>query len=338
MIDEQLDRMVRDVDPYRPLGHLDGAREALLEEIMSDPVARRRPVRRFAGALVAAAVLAAALTVSTLARDDAQVATDAAGQPVVYTPAAMKAAEEHPRLLIDQPGWKVKTVYGFASKSGTVNFGNGGKQLAMNWYPADQYAGHHADRRHVSAPQPATVDGWPGDLFRYSDTDYAVMLRPRDGAFVELRGSGWPRAEFEAVLGHVVRADVRTWLAALPPEIVTPDRVAQRAAEVLADIPLPPGFDTATFADGGASDPYQFGALVTGRVGCAWIDEWQRAKKAGDEAAVRRAADALRGSHQWKVLNEMVDEGDWSEVFWEIADQTAAGKLPEYYASGLGCE
>ena len=71
----------------------------------------------------------------------------------------------------------------------------------------------------------------------------------------------------------MVRVDVRTWLAALPANIVTPDRAGAAAAEVLADVPLPPGFDVGSLDVRGADDPYQFGAAMTGRVGCAWIAE-----------------------------------------------------------------
>ena len=43
MTEEHLERMVRDADPYRPdvIGHLDGAKQSLLEEIMSEPTLDR---------------------------------------------------------------------------------------------------------------------------------------------------------------------------------------------------------------------------------------------------------------------------------------------------------
>ncbi|MFI7426537.1 hypothetical protein ACIBPB_06080 [Micromonospora sp. NPDC049836] len=368
MTEEHLDRMVRDADPYRPdlLGHLDGAEQTLLEEIMSEPTPaavaeppqprprpRRATVRRLAGVFAAAAVLTGALVLPGLLRADpdgdrsapAAGAQDpagdpsapAAGAPVRYSPVALKAAEENPRLLIDQPGWRATTVYGFAEQQGTIAFRNGDRELEMNWYPAEHYDTFRADRLDVSDPEPVTVDGWPGELFTYQADDFAVMLRPRDGVFVELRGGVGRRADFDRVLARVVRADVRTWLAALPPEIVTPDRVDARAAAVLADVPLPPNFDQAALASLGTNDAYQFGAGVTSKVGCGWIAEWLRADRAGDEAARRRAGEALRSSHNWRVLHEMKDEGDWPEVFWEIADKVAAGEVPAGYAQGLGC-
>ncbi|WP_089154762.1 hypothetical protein [Micromonospora sp. NBS 11-29] len=352
MTDDQLDQMVRDADPYRPdaVGHLDGAQQALLAEIMAAPTlqrilepppprlpARRGRIRRTAGALAAAAVLAGALAVPAVL-PERPADGPAAATPVVYSAAAMKAAEENPRLLINRPGWKVTTVYGFAAQQGTIRFRNGRQELEMNWYPVGSYDDFHADRLAVGRPEPVTVDGWPGDLFAYSAGDFEVLLRPRDGVFVGLRTGGhWTRDTFGRALTDVVRVDVRTWLAALPPEIVTPDRAAAEVARVLADVPLPPGFDPTALDDIGANDPYQFGAAVTGRVGCAWAAEWVRAQQAGDHVALQRATEAFRSSHQWRVLRQMTDEGDWPEVFWEIADEFVTGNPRDTYAQGLGC-
>ncbi|MGY0003955.1 hypothetical protein [Micromonospora sp. I033] len=359
MTEEQLDRMVRDADPCRAgvIAHLDGAKQALLEEIMSEPTPDRvtdspRPrsragrglVRRIAAPLTAAAALVGVLAVSTVVREPpggrqaAPTTSAGPGAAVVYSPVALKAAEENPRLLIDEPGWKVTGVWGFAEQQGRTTFANGRRQVAMDWYPAGEYKGYHADRLLVSAPEAVQVDGWPGDLFRYAATEFAALLRPRDGVFVELRAAGGDRAEFDRLLTHVVRADVRTWLAALPPEIVTPARVDEQARKVLAGVPLPPNFDPATLRDVGTNDPYQFRARVLSRVGCAWIAEWERATRAGDDAALRRAGDALRSSHKWQVLHQMNDEGDYPEAFWRAADEIVAGAPPARFTEGLGCE
>ncbi|MFF5181318.1 hypothetical protein ACFY2Q_25100 [Micromonospora sp. NPDC000316] len=356
MTDEHLDRMVRDADPYRPevVQHLDGAAQNLLEEIMStptlepvaEPPARRLRKRRtllsgLASAGVAAAVLALIFAGSVINGDRGSAPADTSdgNKPVFDSAMVLKAAEESPRLLIDQPGWKATTVYGFPEKEGTITFSNDTSELEMNWYPAATYDSFHEDRLRVSKPEPVKVDGWPAELFQYNAGDFAVMLSPRDGSFVELRtGGAWTRAAFDQVLTRVVRVDARTWLAALPATIITPERESAEAAKVLADVPLPPGFDAATLTGLGVNDKYQFGARVTSRVGCAWIAEWLRAKKAGDDGALRRAADALSSSHRWAVLQGMKDEGDWPEVFWETADKVAAGNPPARYRDALGCE
>jgi hypothetical protein len=355
MTDEHIDRLVRDADPYRPdvVGRLDGAEQTLLEEIMSvpaEPRPRRVPARRLAGAVAAAAVLIAILAFSAVQHRQAgnrpaaipttpSSAGPTTGGSVRYSAVALKAAEENPRLLIDEPGWKATTVYGFTETSGTIAFTEGDRSLEMNWYPGDEYDGYYENRLDVSAPKPATVDGLPGNLFTYSANDFAIMLRPHDGVFVELRTEGdWTRAGFDTVVADIKRVDVRTWLDALPPEIVTPGKVQDAADEVLADVPLPPGFDRAALDGLGTNDPYQFGAEVTSRVGCGWIAEYLRAKGAGDTAAAERAAHALQSSHKWKVLQRMVDQGDWAEAFWEVADEVAAGDVPAGYAQSIGCE
>ena len=352
MTDEHVDRLIRDADPYRPgvIGRLDGAEQILLEEIMSNPVPRHALSRRLVGAVAAAAVLVVILGIAAVQRrhaDDRPTALPATtsttgpatGAPGRFSAVALEAAEQNPRLLVKEPGWKVTSVYGFAEKSGTIAFANGDKDLEMNWYPAGQYDGYYSDRLEVSAPQAAAVDGWPGNLFTYSASDFAIMLRPRDGVFVELRATGsWTRADFNRVVAGVKRVDVDTWLAALPPEIVTPGKVQDAADALLADVPIPPGFDKAALDKLGTNDPYQFGAEVSKRIGCGWIAEWARAKKAGDQAAVKKAQDAMASSHHWKFLQPMVDEGDWAEAFWEIADVLAAGRMPQGYQSSLECQ
>ncbi|MCX5064890.1 hypothetical protein OOJ91_03255 [Micromonospora lupini] len=349
-VEEQFDRLVRDADPGRlgVLGELGGVKQDLLEEIMSESkldrvveVPRQRlRVRGFAGVVAAAAVLVSVVPVSIVVRgqsEDRGVSPIATVDPgVVFSPVAMAAAQRNPRLLIDRSGWRVTELSGFTEELGMIRFRRGGRELEMNWYPASGYAGRYADRLQVNRPKSVRVDGWPGDLFEYSGSDFAVLTRPREDVFVEMRTDGdWSRKEFARVLADIVRVDARTWLAALPAEMVMP--VGERAAKVLVDVPLPPGFDVVALEDIGVSDSYHFGVDVTSRVGCGWIAEWQRARASGDEAAVRRAADALRGSHGWRVLRDLDRAGDWAEVFWEYADEVAAGTVRTGYVGALGC-
>ena len=57
----------------------------------------------------------------------------------------------------------------------------------------------------------------------------------------------------------------------------------------------------------------------------------------GRRAARAAAAQVLATSHDWPVLQQMDDRGDYPEVLWQLADQAAAGQLPDWYADGLGC-
>ncbi|MCX5116411.1 hypothetical protein OG992_04435 [Micromonospora sp. NBC_00362] len=349
--DERVDRLVRDADPggLGGVGDLAGVKRALLEEIVSESgveggagIARRRlRVRRFAGVVTAAAVLMSVVPASMVLRGQAEgggvspIVTPAEG--VVFSPLVLGAAERNPRLLIDRPGWKVTDLSGFTEELGMIRFRRGERELEMNWFSAWVYTYRYSDRLADGPPKSVRVAGWPGDLFQNLNGDFTVLLRPHDDVVVEMSTSGnWSREDLDRVLADIVRVDARTWLAALPAEMVMP--VGERAAKVLADVPLPPGFDVAALEDIGVSDSYQFGVGVTSRVGCGWIAEWQRARASGDEAGVRRAADALRSSHGWRVLRDMDKAGDWPEVFWEYADEISAGTLRPSYVPGLGCQ
>ncbi|XVV13924.1 hypothetical protein ACQP2X_06090 [Actinoplanes sp. CA-131856] len=343
MSDEQIDRLVRDADPSRRDGDLSGAEHALLEEIMSEPVRKPPRWRGLATAVAAAAAVTGVLVASAVIRDRPETgqATPVATRSAPAT-LQFAAAENFPRLLIEQPGWKATHVYGFAGEDGTIAFEDAtGRGFEMNWYAAEHYDGFYKDRLEVSPPEATVVDGWKGARFTYSESRFAIMLEPREGVFVELGSSGgaWTRAGFDKVVADVKRVDVETFLKALPPEIVTPDREDEATKKILADMPVPPGFDMATLKGFGANDSYQFGAKVTGHIACGWIAEWKRAKLAGDTKAQQKATDALRGSHGWKTLNDMNDEGDYPEVLWEYADRTVAGDPPtaEEVDQGLGC-
>jgi hypothetical protein len=347
MNDDRLERLVRDADPYRPdlIDDLRGVEQELLEEIMSAPISfekRRRFLMPLATAAAVVGVLAAGTLVLWNRQDAPSVAlptpsASASASGVSYA-MALRAAEDSPRLLIDEPGWTAVSVYGFAQESGDVLFEKGDRSLNMTWYPATSYQSYYDDRLSVSPPRPAKAGDWAGDIFTYSENDFAIMLKPRDGVFTELRTTGaWTRTSFEALLPKIRRVDAKTWVAALPPEIVTPDRAAQAARQILADVPLPPGFDVNAQTDLGINDRYQFGAQVIGRVGCGWIAEGVRADEAGDRAAYKRVVEALSSSHQWQILVWMRDEGDWAEGFWEVADQIADGRSIANYRDAFDC-
>ncbi|MFY1615480.1 hypothetical protein [Micromonospora sp. WMMD736] len=345
---ERVDELVRDADPGRVLGDVGEVKRALLVEIMAESSFGRRAgvsrrwsgVRGVAGVVTAAAVLVSVLSVSMVVRGRSEgggvspIVTADAG--VVYSPAVVAGAERNPRLLIDRAGWRVTNLSGFAEEQGGVTFRRGGQEVEMTWYPADAYALRYPDRRGEGPARSVRVDGGPAELFQGLNGDFTVMVRPRDGVYVEMRTSGvWSRKEVDRVLAAVVRVDVRTWLAMLPAEMVRPAR--ERAAEVLVGVPLPPGFDVAVFDTVGVSDSYQFGVAVTSRVGCGWIEQWRRARAGGDQDAVRRAVEALAGSHGWRVLRDMDGAGDWPEVFWGVADAVVSGTLPAGYVAALGC-
>lgn len=354
MTDETLDRLVRDADPHDPdaVRDLRGADHSLLEEIMSTPTVSsiwKRGRRTFAvTGLVAATALAVAISVPTLLKDTGTkpgdpgrtVQVDGGTDRIAYSAAAVEVAENNPRLLIDEPGWKATTVYGFAKDSGTINFTKGDRQVEMNWYPADSYQGYFDDRTEVSKRTAITIDGQSGSRVTYAANDIAAMLEPEGPTFVEIRTAGGFKgtADVLQLFGRIKHVSVATWLAALPVEIVTPGKIAKVADEILADVPTPPGFDRNSLTKLGVNDRYQFSAEAVTRVVCGWLDEWQRADKAGDLAAEKRVVAALAGARGWKVLDEMQKTGDYSPGVWDLADRVRAGDNPQTYQENFQCE
>lgn len=380
MNDDRLTQLLRDADPYDS-GDLGGADLALLDEIVAAPAVdqlarRRRSLRRslVSGVAVAATITAVVGTVSLLSSPEGTRSPGATPPPtdpgpsvvtpIKYAAAAVRVAEQNPRILVTAPGWKVRTVEGFSPASGEMTFQlgpdkwrevttygeadsgslmgrsrvNDAPRFEVTWYPRDQYESYRADRARESGLQHLSVLGKRSQMISYSTTEHAVMLPPEGEVFIELRGSVGNEAEFKRFLAEdIEQVDVGAWLAAMPESVVTSGSADKAATAVLAGIPLPPGFDRGSLARGVALDPYQFGAKMTGAVACGWIAEWDRARRAGDDAAAQRAADALGTSRQWKVLNEMNAEGDYPEAIWGYADQVQAGTYPEGYRSGLGC-
>lgn len=357
MNDDYIDQFVCAADPYDPtaFGDLQGAKQELLEEIMSQPPVKqliprgRRRVLFASVTLVAAAALTVALAAPTLLSHDNEtphVATPTHGQTVntdkgqiVYAAAVVKAAEQNPRLLIDERGWKVTHVNGFSEDTGTIAFAKGDLDLEMNWYPADQHDGYYEDRLDVSKPETMTAAGQPGALFRYSANDFEILLEPDGSSFAAMRtGGNWKdKAAILAVFAKVKKVDVQTWLDALPPEIVTPGRADTVTNEITADIALPPGFDKTKYDNLGINDRYQFGVKVVDDVVCDWLTTWEQSATAGDKATVQQAVDALKDSRHWKILKEMDASGHYPDGIWQIADQVAPGQNPVRFREIMGC-
>jgi hypothetical protein len=267
--------------------------------------------------------------------------------PVTFAAAAVRVARANPRVLVTAPGWKVRSVEGFDAEAGEMTFQlgpdrmrrekflnsysvvNDAPRLEVAWYPRDQYEFYRADRAREPHLQHLELFGKRAQMISYSATDHAVMLPPQGAVFLELRGNVGDEAAFRRFLADSVeQVDIRTWLAAMPPSVVTAGNLDGAVRKALAGVPRPPGFDASSLGRGLALDSYQFGARITGLVACGWIEEWQRAGASGDAAAQQRAVAAMATSRDWAVLHEMDAEGDYPEVVWQYADEVAAGTFP----------
>ncbi len=133
--------------------------------------------------------------------------------------------------------------------------------------------------------------------------------------------------------------DATTWSASLGDNIVIPDERADAARELLEGVEVPPGFDIDALAILSTDDRYQFIAEVSGAVACGWFHEWFAAVAANDSDRRDNAAAALATSHEWAMLNEIADQGGWSDAVWGYADNLGAidGTTQRQVNDGLGC-
>jgi hypothetical protein len=318
-------------------------RSTLMSEIAVH--SRRRPkLRRRRIVLLAAAsaaVAAAALVSATVSWRNGGTA---------FAAALVRVAQAAPRMLIVEPGWKVTRADEFGVGYGEMTFANGDRKLDLQWDRGIDLGSKLGEPGSGLQPLGTmTVQGASAKLWRYVGSNDFVATWLHGGYGLEARGLASDAAAFRLLVGTLQEVGVNKWLSAMPQSVVKPDGRSKIALAMLDGVPLPPHFDVGSLlqAEGGTVlDRYQLGAKVTGAVGCAWLERWVAARRAGDTAAVRQAVGALATSHHWRVLQQMQAEGAWPRVFWEYADAAAAdapvmgGKpLPveESYRDALGC-
>ena len=355
----------------RDLARLDlraGERD-LLEEIMSTPVLdqpdRRTeavPAKRH-GWLVP--TLAAAATVAVVATaglwvtgpedgaapgmPQAAPSSPAASSPAASEPPAQAADDvANPMLLLDDPAWRVQRVHEDGPFSGEMTFTDGEHVLELRWAPARQHGMYFEDRAYGNQQWPVTLLGLDGTMFRYGDsTDFTTILRPQDGVFLEIRGDLGSKEAYVDVLNRLGAVDGATWAAAMPTGAVAPADAGAVIAEMLADIPVPEGFDAGVLETGLTTDRYQLGAVVAGAAACSWMDSWDDGVKGGDQAAADEAVAAMQTSRRWDVLRDMNGQGDYPEEVWNVAYvvahdvelQRAQSKSERgWWVGGLGCD
>ena len=313
------------------------ARQELLEEIMSTPVIDtvesppRLPRRPPGWAIAVAAAAAVALVVAVplwASRDD-----DAQNVPQQQFAGPGSTGE---RAVLTAPGWSVDYVSESAGE-GEIRYVADGRELAVHWRPADQYDSYVLDREDIGHSVEVDLFGEPSPMWAYSSEDHATIGPVHGDHFFEVRGSGMGEAAYRSLLGQLEKVDPAGFEASLPANIVTPSEQDATIAEMLSDITVPDGFDPKSIKVDGYNERYQVGAPVTMRVTCSWIQAYADAQAAGDQAGVAAAAAAMGGSRDWDVLEEMADQGDWSETVWETADQMAAGRPAGQVSRSFGC-
>ena len=316
------------------------ARASLMAEIAFARRPRRWRRRLFGFAAPAAAAVAAAVVAGIT------LSGGSGGQ--AWAAALVRVAEAAPRLLVSEPGWEITRADQFSVDYGELTLANDERKLEIKWLPAGKY--EHAVATRVTEMEDlgtAPAAGAEARVFRYPGTSDYVAVWRRDDYTVEARALAPDADAFRATLASLDEVDVDTWLSAMPASVVQPATQAEAADEMLAGIPLPPGFDRTAIATGNAvRDRYQLGAQVAGAVACAWIDRWVAARRAGDETRAREAVEAMATSSTWPVLEEMEDEGAYPQVVREYAAAMAGNGLvpggkpltvPSSYEMALGC-
>lgn len=344
-------------DDVLALAQLDALERDLCTAIMREPrrPARRtprlrKPGRRLALALAACAVFAFA--------GGSLVGSDGGGAAPAFAAEAVRIANAVPRLLLAERGWTVQRADQFSVGIGEMTFTDGTSSLDLSWN-ATSGGGTDDVTKYASDPSLRAgglteVAGHRARIYRYvgSADDFVAVWR-QDGYALRFRGGAAPApartlAEFQQLLRALKPASVQDWLSAMPASVVLPVDQDEVVRKMLADVPLPTGFDASRLAGGGAvRDRYQLGARVAGAAACAWIGQWAKARQEGDSAAAAKAVAAMKTSRDWAILREMTSQGDYSRVVWEYADAIAGpgtvvgGKVltvQESYTDALGCD
>ncbi|NEE03005.1 hypothetical protein [Phytoactinopolyspora halotolerans] len=312
---------------------LQQAEADLMEEIMSTPVLETvpaagpsgHPPRRWVTGRRLAAVAGIA-AVATAAMFAVQTGSDGGS---VWANGARKVAESVPRLVVDDPDWRISDAEQFTSDEGYMTVSDGIDDLRVEWNSAWDY-GEIVDhyRNGEGNETSLTVVGHEALVFAYPDSADILAVWQQGGHVVKVAAYGLTDAdgrlahgEFEDVLATFTQVDIETWLDAMPGDVVQPDEIESAVAEMLSDIPVPEGFEPTDLADSvGVRDQYHLGADVTGAVTCSWIDHWVEGTKRGDDTAVEAAESALASSHDWSILQTMAPEGGFPDAIWEYAD------------------
>ena len=102
-------------------------------------------------------------------------------------------------------------------------------------------------------------------------------------------------------------------------DVVTDTNRPDIVAAMITDVELPPAVGVSDLANRrGANERYQEIVAVSSAIACSWLDVYFDNVNT-DPAAAQTAADALAASTGWGMLQEIEDQGAWSDVVWETA-------------------
>jgi hypothetical protein len=358
MTDPRIDALVASADPLGAARldapALESAGAELRQAIARTPHDAPAPLPRrprWAGSRLAVRTAVVAVLGAAAIAVAASVGVDRLGggtQPA-WAAELVRVAEASPRILVGAEGWALVRADEFTEGEGEITFARGADRADLRWNPDDDHRRLVEDRRaSADLDTTAPVLGGTAVVIRYTDSNAYVAMWRQGGSSLEFRDDATTLEDFTALLASLRVASVDEWLGAMPESVVRPDARAAAVQEMLAGIPIPPGFDLAGLraGDGLVRDRYQLGARVSGAVACAWIGRWVAARESGDAAGAEAAVAAMATAREWPVLLAMKAEGDYPEVLWELAaampeDAAVSGGRPmtiaESYEAALGC-
>lgn len=259
-----------------------------------------------------------------------------------------------PRLLVTAPGWELTRADEPSADGGEMNFAGPDGRLALEWqagaYDAwlDRLMDDVAENETKVRLDDLSVAGHQAAVFRvgHDGSDYVAVWAEGDYA-VKLTSMFSGGAPFDDLAASVRDVDPQAWFAAMPADVVRPADRAAVVDQMLADVPLPAGYDRAGFeADNGlVADRFHLGARVTQAAACGWVGQWVDATAADDTAAAQQAVDAMDTSFDWDVLQEMSSSSMFPQSVWDFAtaiatDGTVSPGVPvaDAYVEALGCQ
>jgi hypothetical protein len=346
---------------------LDHAERELVARVLAEPRHPRprgariagSPLRRRRIALFLAATAAVALALTLLPSGD-----HGGGPSPAFAAALVRFANASPLTLLNLPDWHVVYADEEAGGFGEMHFVRGpadadgnprggslanqasvvGRVASLTWQPSNAASLSDLAGGHQNAPTGLGVtarrfvnEGGSAHAFDVS------AFFGYQGRVLTFRATVTSMAMFAAELRALTPVDTTTWLRAMPSSVVKTADSGESVRRMLKGIPLPAGFDAARIRGVRlVHDRYQLGAAVTGTVACMWIAAWNRARVAGDHAAVNRAIAAMATAPTWPVLHEMAKTGGWPAVLIGYARAMRRGTwsgrpLVGDVNTGLGC-
>lgn len=334
-------------------------REAIVtlpRDVTVKPAARRGARRgRAAGLAVAAVIVALALVLPSGDRAPG-------GADEAYAAEVVRFAEASPLVLLELPDWRVDSVGAASVQSGGMRFRSGSaplqdaetqslaerqRQATLAWLPVplDESISKIASSTIRRGRLP--VLGTTAQVFVYGHGvagNYEITALWSDsGLTLEYRAAVPDLAAFADQLAALHRVDSRTWLDAMPDNVIEAADQSTTVLTMLRGIPLPPGFTAGDVSvPPFTMDRSLVATAVAGTVGCRWLDRWSDARRTGDTAAAQQAIAAMATARDWPVLTELAKTSLYPEGLIEYAEAMPSGRwygrpLETAANGGLAC-